>query len=139
MRRVVAILTLLFSATRVIRGLWMLGSPEITPYIVQDATDIHVVSLGLGQRQISYRTAGPPYTWFFSVARNLENSGFHLSWRPDQSPTYDPKSPLLFQRAYGTLLRDDVVLSADSDDPQRATITVHRRLIIPPWRSLLPT
>jgi hypothetical protein len=135
MTRILVALTLLLSGMLVAIGIWMLSCPAVTSFIVPGVTDVQVVNLGWGQRQISYRAPGPPYAWYFTVTRNLETSGFLLlnRWRPDESPTYDPIVPLRFEREFATLLWDEVVLTPDRGDPQRARITVRRRIIIPWW------
>ena len=118
----------------------MLYHPAVTPFMVPGASDIQVVSVGWGQRQISYRSSGPPDAWYWTVARTLEEQHWTLRnrWRPDESSIYDPVAPLSFERGYAGVLWYEVVLTPDRRDPQRATITVRQHIIIPWWRSSLP-
>jgi hypothetical protein len=138
MRRVLAALTLLLAGALVASAIWILFHPAVTPFIVPGATDIQVVTLGWGQRQINYRTPGPPYAWYVTLTRNLETGGYRLlnPWRPNESPTYEPIVILRFEREYATLLREEVVLTPDRRDPQRATIIVRQHISIPWWETI---
>jgi hypothetical protein len=55
-------------------------------------------------------------------------------WRPDGSTMFDPVTPLRFERTYAGVLCDEIVLAPDHRDPQRATITLRRRIRIPWWQ-----
>ena len=116
--------------------MWLL-QPAPTPFLVPGATDIQVITTGWGERQISYRTPGRPYGWYFTLAHMLDAQPWILRnpWRPDgPTPTYDPVVPLRFECGYAGVLWDEVVLVPDRDDPLRAGITVRRRIVIPWWR-----
>lgn len=114
-------------------------SPSITPLIVPAATEVQVVTVGWRQQQINYRTSGPPNAWYWTVARTLEEQHWtpRNRWRLEDT-TYDPVVPLWFERGYAGVLWDEVALAPDRRDPQYATITVRRRIVIPWWRSWLP-
>jgi hypothetical protein len=66
-------LTLLVASTA---GVWMLAHPRPDLFIVSNATDIQVRSSGFGEQQITYRTSGLPYGWYFTVVRNLAADGW---------------------------------------------------------------
>ena len=91
--------------------MWLL-QPAPTPFLVPGATDIQVSSTGWGERQISYRTPGRPYGWYFTLAHMLDAQPWTLRnpWRPDGStPTYDPVVPLRFECGYAGVLWDEGV------------------------------
>jgi hypothetical protein len=115
---------------------WVVGLPALAPLLVRDATAIQVVSVSVWERQLTYWAPGPPYAWYFTVTRNLENSGWRAlnRWRPEESSTYDPIVPLRFERQYPGVVWDQLVLVPDRRDPQRATITMRRRISIRWWR-----
>jgi hypothetical protein len=135
MRRILTALILILSGALAASGIWMLSYPAVTPFIVPGATDVQVVTISWGQRQISYRTSGPPDAWYWTVARTLEAQHWTLRnrWRPDESSIYDPVVPLSFERGYAGVVSDEVVLVPDRRDPQRATIMVRRHISIPWW------
>ena len=112
-------------------GMWLL-QPASTPFLVPGATDIQVITSGWGERQISYRAPGRPYGWYFTVADRLVAQ----QWTPPDpwnrtAPRDTYNRVVLFWSGY---LWDQVVLVPDDSDPQRARITVRRRIVIPWWR-----
>jgi hypothetical protein len=136
MWRILAVLTLLFTTGLAGCCLWLLVRPTVTPFLLPGATNIQVVTLDWGQRKISYLTPGPSYAWYFTLAHTLDAEHWILRnrWRPDAAAgNYDPIVPLQFERTYGEVLREEVVLIPDRHDPQQATIVVSQRISIP-WR-----
>jgi hypothetical protein len=135
MWRIMAVLTLLLTCALAGSGSWMLFHPSVTSFLVPGATDIHVVSTGVWEWQITYDAPGPPYGWYFTLSRTIEGQQWNVRslWRPDGSTMFDPVVPLWFERGYAGVLWDEVVLAPDHRDPQRATITLRRHLRIPWW------
>jgi hypothetical protein len=138
--RVAPVLTLLLSGALVGSGSWMLCHPSVTPFFVPGATDIHVVSTGVWEWQIAYAAPGPAYAWYITLSRTLAAQQWNdrTLWRPDGSSMFDPVTPLRFERGYAGVLWDEVVLTPDHRAPQRATITLRRRIRIPWWPSWSP-
>jgi hypothetical protein len=130
MSRILVALLLLLNGVIAASGLGLLCCPEATPFIVAGATDVQVISVGWGRRQIKYRAPGPPDQWYFTLTRTLEAQGWTPDnrWRPDASSIYDPVVALSFKRKYPGLVVDEVVLLPDRRDPQRVTITMHRHI-----------
>jgi hypothetical protein len=135
MWRILAVLTLILSGTLVGIGGWMLCRPSVTPFLIPDATNIQVVSTGVWEWQIAYDAPGPAYAWYFRLSRTLEAQDWTARslWQPDGSTMFDPVWPRRFERGYVGVLWDEVMLTPDERDPQRATITLHRRIRIPWW------
>jgi hypothetical protein len=140
MWRILAVLTLLLSGALVGSGSWMLFHPSVTPFLVSGATNIQVVSTGVWEWRITYDAPGPPYVWYFTLSRTIEGQQWNdrSLWRPDGSTMFDPVVPLRFERGYAGVLWDEVVLTPDHRAPQRATITLRRRIRIPWWQEWSP-
>jgi hypothetical protein len=141
MWRILAVLTLILSGTLAGSSIWMLFHPSVTPFLVPGATDIQVVSTGVWEWQIAYDAPGPTYAWYFTLSRTLDAQQWNdrTLWRPDGSTMFDPVVPLRFDRGYAEVLWDEVALTPDERDPQRATITLRRRIRIPWWPYWSPT
>jgi hypothetical protein len=125
---------LLLVLTNCTAGVWILSTPSVTAFLVSDARDIQVSRTGLGEWQIAYTTTGKPYAWYHGLARMLKVQHWILRNppRPDLAgPGYDPIVPLRFEMGYGWLLWDEAVLKPDHHDPYRASIQLHRRIVLP--------
>jgi len=115
-------------------GAWKLLFAQQDLFIVPNATSIQVRSFGFGEQQITYRTSGLPYGWYFTVVRNLAADGWsapvddrvRLQTIPD---VHWRIRPFLF-----VYIKEQVALQGD---PDFAQITVNREVIIP-WRQYLP-
>jgi hypothetical protein len=140
MWRILAVLTLILSGALVGSGSWMLFHPSVTPFLVPGATNIKVASTGVWEWQIAYEAPGPAYAWYFTLSRTIAAQHWNASslWRPDGSTMFDPMTTLGFERGYAGVLWDEVVLAPDHRHPQRATITLRRRIRIAWWRYWSP-
>jgi hypothetical protein len=127
-----AVLTLFLSATLVGSTIWMLAHPSVTPFVVPGATDIQIASTGACEWQIIYAASGPPYAWYFTLWRTFDAP----QWS-DRTPIDPTKSAQVITRwfvwDYAGVLWDEVKLTPDYRNPQRATITLRRRLRVPWW------
>jgi hypothetical protein len=140
MKRTLALIGVVLVVGSCAAGAWRAADPPLAPFLLPGATNIQVVEIGMGERQITYRSPAPPYDWYFTLARQLEDQGWTLRnrWRPDgPTPTYDPLVPLWFEREYAGVLWEEVLLAPDRGDPQRAT--VRWRISIPWWRTRPPS
>src|SRR5262245_44661959 len=139
--RTLAVLTLFLSATLAGGTLWRLGHPAVGPFVVPGATNIQIVTIGVGEWQVTYASPGPPLEWYFTLAHTLVAQQWHdrTRWHADESPRFDQVNPLHFEREYAGVLWDEVMLLPDDRDPQRATIVLRRHLRIPWWSSWSPT
>ena len=139
MWRILAVLTLLLSGALVGSGGWMLFHPSVTPFLVPGATDIQVVSTGVWEWQIAYDAPGPAYAWYFMLSRTIEAQQWNdrTLWCPNESTIFNPITLKGFEqeyrRGYTGVLWDEVRLTPDYRNPQRATITLRRRIRIPWW------
>lgn len=115
-------------------GAWKLRSAQHDLLIVPGALDIQIHSFGFGKQQITYRTPGSSYGWYFTIVRNLAASGWsapvddrvRLQSIPD---VHWRIRPFLF-----VYIKEQVALQGD---PDFARIMVTREVIIP-WRRYLP-
>ena len=115
-------------------GISELARSRLDLFIVPGATDIQIRSSGLEEQQITYRTAGQPYGWYFTVVHNLARDGWsapvddrvRLQTIPD---IHWRISPFWF-----VYIKEQVAIQGD---PDYARITIHRGLIIP-WRQYFP-
>jgi hypothetical protein len=115
-------------------GAWGLARTGLGLLIVPGATDIQVRSFGLGQQQITYRTSGSPYGWYFTIVRNLAADGWSA---PVDNRVRLQTAPDIHWRIrpfWFVYLKERVALQGD---PDVARITVSREVIIP-WRQYLP-
>jgi len=114
-----------------VAGSWHTARPPLAPFLAPGAADVRVVDVGMWEQRMSYEAPGPPYAWYFTVGRMLEQQHWVLRnrWRPDSAaPTYDPLIPLQFERVYMDFLWDEVVLEPDWRNPNVAHIRVSRRI-----------
>ena len=112
----------------------LLARTGLDRLIVPGATDIEVRSSGLGEQQITYRAAGSPYRWYFTVARNLAADGWAV---PVDSRVRLHTTPDIHWRIWPlwfVYIKERVALQGD---PNVARITISREVIIP-WRQYLP-
>ena len=140
MWRILAVVMLLLSGALVGSASWMLFHPSVTPFLVPGAIDIQVVSIGVWEWQIAYDAPGPACAWYFTLSRMLEAQqwGTRSLWRPDGSPVTTLGFEPGYARGYAEVLWDDVRLTLDHRDPQRATIKLRRRIRIPWWQYWSP-
>lgn len=131
MARTCGVFVVLFVAGIAGGGMWLL-QPAPTPFLVPSATDIQIINTGWGERQISYRAPGRPYGWYFTLVNDLAAQ----KWT--QPDAWNPATPRHTYNHVVTLwfgyLWDQAVLSPDRGDPEHATITLRRRIVIPWWR-----
>ena len=112
----------------------LLARTGLDRLIVPGATDIQIRLSGLGEQQITYRAAGPPYGWYFTVARDLAADGWAA---PVDSRVRLQTTPDIHWRIWPlgfVYIKERVALQGD---PDVARITVSREVIIP-WRQYLP-
>jgi hypothetical protein len=109
-------------------GTWFAARPPITRFIAPGAQQVHTRDIGLGRRLITYQAAGERYEWYFTIARQLEASGWIPpdKWGPaSQINTYTHVTPLWLG-----FLWEQVELHGE---PNQARISIHRWITIP-WR-----
>ncbi len=146
MRRILGLFGVLITLGACCISLWAAARPPVAAFLVSDATDIQVDSVGLWEQQIRYRAPGRPYSWYWDVARTLEAQQWHVQngWRPDlAAPNYNPFIPLTFARTTFGILVEEAVLDPDSESPNVAHLHIRRRIAIGWWeaahrRMLLP-
>ena len=135
MYRTIALLTAVITLIAVGGATWTALQFPIESLIVPGALDTNVVSIGWGERQITYHAPGPPYAWYYATAHRLEAHGWTAldPWRPaGNGSVYTPIVPLRFQQVY-ILIQDQIVLLPDERSPNFARIQV-RRWIVLRWR-----
>jgi hypothetical protein len=135
MLRTIAVLAALVTLIAIGGATWTAVQPPIDSLIIPGAVDVQVVATGWGQRQITYRAPGPPYTWYYATAHRLEERGWTAldPWRPTGTGSaHTPIVPLRFQQLY-VLIQDQVVLIPDTRSPNIARIETHRWLVLR-WR-----
>jgi hypothetical protein len=133
MRRLLVALSLLGLASVVVcaAAVWFAARPPITRFVVPGAQDVRIHEIGLGQRLITYQAAGGRYAWYFTIASQLEASGWIPpdKWGPpSQINTYTHVSPLWIG-----FLWEQVELHGE---PNQARITIHRWITVP-WRQYI--
>jgi hypothetical protein len=131
--RTIAILATLLVLSAASLTTWTALQLPVEALIVPGAVDVHVVAIGWGQCQISYRAPGPPNTWYYTTAHDLESHGWVALdlWRPSGTGSaYTPIVPLRFQQL-SVLIQDQVVLIPDERSPSIAHIQVHRSIVLP--------
>lgn len=115
-------------------GVWFVARPPVGLYVVAGATDVRVHDLGMGTRYITYDAPGGRYDWYFTVAEQLEDSGWIPPdmWGPAaQINIYTHVSSIW--GGYGGYIWDQAELHGE---PGQARITV-RRWFRFPWRQYL--
>jgi hypothetical protein len=133
MWRILAVLTLSLAGTLAGSTIWLLCHPAITPFVVPGATDIQLVRTGGWKWQITYAVPGRPYGWYFTLWRTLD--AHQWSDRTLSDPARFPQvTPRWFERDDAGAMTDEVRLTPDDRNPQRATITLRRRFHIPGGR-----
>ena len=115
-------------------GVWMLAYSRPDLLIVSNATDIQVQSFGFGEQQITYRTSGLPYGWYFTVVRNLAADGWSAPIDDRVRLQTTPDIHWRIRPFWFVYIKEQVALQGD---PDIARITVSREVIIP-WRQYLP-
>jgi len=118
---------------------WHLVRPPLTQVLVPGARDVQVVGTGVGEWQITYAAPGSAFAWYWDLARSLEAQQWTLRnrWSPSSSPTYNPLQPLHFDRRYGGVFCDVIVLAPDEREPNRARLKMRRRIALP-WALVRP-
>ena len=53
-------------------GMWLAFRPPLEALLPPDATDIDVVDVGWWEWTLTYRTSGPAYQWYGTVAHQLQ-------------------------------------------------------------------
>jgi hypothetical protein len=136
--RLLVVLTLFLSATLAGGTIWLLCQPAVTLFVVPGATDIQVVRTGGWEWQITYAAPGRPYAWYFTLWRTLDAHQWseHTLIDPARFPQVTPR---WFEWDDAEALWDEVKLTPDDHNPQRATITLHRHFRIPWWPHWSPT
>ncbi len=115
-------------------GFWFVARPAVEPFVLPGASGVQVREVGIGTRLISYDAPGGQYDWYFTIASQLEHSGWIPPdmWGPAaQINTYTHVSAIW--GGYGGYLWEQVELHGK---PRQARITV-RRWFRFPWRQYL--
>jgi hypothetical protein len=113
-------------------GVWGL-TPPLSALVDPAARDLRVVTHGLGEWEIRYRTSAPAFHWYLTATNRLDATGWTTEqrWRPDHAiGVYQPLAPLQFRRLVGLMVWEDVVLDPDIDNPTQARIRVRRGIRI---------
>ena len=132
MKRILALFSVLIALGACGIGGWVAARPSLALFIVPEATDVKVATLGWNERQIRYHAPGSPTTWYSDVAKQLEAQHWSSPDRVEYgalSRTYSRAS--LF--GFGTLW-EWAYLTFDPLRPHVAQIKVRRVLSILWWR-----
>jgi hypothetical protein len=134
MKRVFGLIGILLSLGACVVGSWLAMRLPLAPFLAPGARNIQAVNESIWEQQISYQVAGPPFAWYWGLTRALEEQQWTLRTplRPDLAgPSYNPITPLRFERISFGFLVDEVVLDPDRRNPNLARILVSRRIAIP--------
>jgi hypothetical protein len=115
-------------------GAWELTRAQMSLLIVPGATDIQIQSSGFAEEQITYRTSGRPYGWYYTVVRNLAAEGWSAPIDDRVRLQTTPDIHWRIKPFWLVYIKEQVGLQGD---PDFARITIRREVIIP-WRQYLP-
>jgi hypothetical protein len=132
MKRVLILFGMLLVVSSCGAGTWLIACPPLTPFLLPGAGNIQVDNTAVWEWEIQYDAPGAPYAWYWSLARILEAQHWTArnTWRPDESPTYNPIAPLWFEKEASVWIWDAVLLNPDKQAPNRARILVRRRFAL---------
>lgn len=115
-------------------GVWLAIRAPQRLFLVPGAADIQVSSLGLATQLITYHAPGPPYTWYYTVVRNLSAEGWSAPVVTRAGIRNTPEIHWRISSWWLIYIKEEVGLQGE---PDFARITVRREIIIP-WRQYLP-
>jgi hypothetical protein len=136
MKRAFGLIGILLSLGACVAGSWLAICPPLAPFLAPGATEIQVTNVSIWEQHISYRAPGPPYAWYWATIHTIEEQQWTLRTplRPDLAGmSYNPTTPLRFERISIGLVVDEAVLDPDRRNPNLVRIHVSRRIVIP-WR-----
>jgi hypothetical protein len=114
-------------------GMWSSLRPPLRDLILPNAVGVQIVSYGFGEQQITYRSPGRPYGWYFMVVRNLAADGWIMPIERRDGLRTHPEVYWRIRQLWLVYLKEEVALQGD---PNVAQITIRRDIIIP-WRRWL--
>lgn len=98
--------------------------------LVPDATDVRVHSQGFDTQSVTYRTAGKPYGWYFTVVRRLSADGWSAPVTSTRGIQNTPEIHWRISSLWLVYIEEQIGLQGD---PNVARITLRRTFIFP-WR-----
>jgi hypothetical protein len=115
-------------------GVWRVVHPPLDLFVVAGAVDIQVEAHGLGEEQITYRSPGQSYGWYFTLVRNLAADGWVLPIERRHGLRNNSEVYWRISSLWLVYLKEEAELQGE---PDVAHITLRREIIIP-WRKYLP-
>jgi hypothetical protein len=113
---------------------WQILHPPLHVFIVPGATEIQIRADGFGEQQLTYRSSGAPYAWYFTVARNLARDGWSAPIDNRLGIRATPETHWRISPVWFGYIKEEVMLQGD---PNIARILLRRTIIIP-WARYLP-